>query len=310
MPIVTTKEVQQGLKKNQIYPVYWIYGSEAMKARELLRQIRTQLGADSNHFYSLDGKETTVDQILDIAQSYSLLPGAQLVVVRDAQLVEGLEALKDLTGPAEKMGPSSTVCVLMSPDWDKRRKSIKILSEKAAMVPCEEILEADRSAWIEYLAKRRSLALTGELQQRLVSLDPWSLDRVDQELEKSQLGYEAEDLPLEGFSVDQFVSAFLERNYNTCLSQCHRFANDPEITLPLVGLLAWNLRQLTLLFSGHTPKGPSFVTDRLRRLAEHWSLSTCQKAQRALMDLDHAIKQTPRLPLASWSVFIQKATAP
>ena len=43
MPKMELKTVQTELEKGQIWPLYWLYGPERMKSRELLKRIRIVL---------------------------------------------------------------------------------------------------------------------------------------------------------------------------------------------------------------------------------------------------------------------------
>lgn len=323
MPKLEPKQVQRDLEKGQLWPVYWIYGPEQMKSRELLRRIRTavlgeetaQSGMRSFAEDALEGAEATAASIVDSAQSLSLGGGVRFVVVRDAHLVKDPDALRDLLGPIRPKEELASVCVFLSKDLDARRKFSKLLVEKAAVVSCEEVPEDERDAWIGYLAKRRGLELPDEAVAQLRTLDPWTLDLMERELEKFELAGQDLEILLGGASQDKgsqaFLNAFLGRSFQNAMSCIEGFASKPEEALPLLGLLAWNARFVALLVADRergtrTVKLSPFLADRLNGWARKWKLPEAIRLQEALSEIDFGIKQTGALPLGLWSSLVSE----
>jgi DNA polymerase-3 subunit delta len=323
MPKLEPKQIQKELEGGTVWPVYWIYGGERMKARELLKRIRkTVVGEDtamsSFNEEVLDGTEASAQSIVDAAQSLSLGGGTRLIIVRDAHAVKDQDELGALLGKPAKKEEIPSVCVFLSKDLDGRKKFSKMLTEKAAVVPCEEVSEEEREAWIGYLAKRRGLSLPPELVAQLRGLDPWNLDIIDQELEKFSIAQDsgqgdAAEAVLSGSTAehgaDVFLEAFFTRDLLRTLAQVEEIADSPEEALPLLGLLAWNVRQLALVLADKE-KGTRFVklgpflADRFNRWSRGWSLEEVLKLQSALEELDFSVKQTPRMPLGLWGSLV------
>jgi DNA polymerase-3 subunit delta len=321
MPKLEPKQVQKELESGRLWPVYWIYGQERMKSRELLKRIRravlgeelAQAGAALASGFAeevLEGTEVTGAQVVDSAQSLPLGGGLRLVIVRDAHAIRDPEPLTGLlaAGPlAREELPS--VCVFVSKDLDGRKKLSKQLLEKAAVVPCEEVPEPERDAWIAYLAKRRGVTLAPECVAQLRSVDPWSLDIMDQEIDKFSLTEDPETL-LGGVSPElggeAFLEAFFARNLRKATLALGGFSDHPDESLPLLGLLAWNARYLALSLGGgeRTTKLNPYLAERLRRWSKHWTLADALALQEALMELDFGIKQTAKLPLGLWTTLV------
>ncbi len=322
MPKLEPRDVQKELESGWIWPVYWLYGQERMKSRELLKRIKSAVLGDSPLAgfgfgeEVLDGSEVSAVQVVDSAQSLTLGGGLRLVVVRDAQAIKDSDALSVLFGPRSKKEDLTSVCVFLSKDLDGRKKFSKILTEKAAVVSCDAVPEQDREAWIGYLAKRRGLALAPEQVVLLRSLDPWNLDIVDQELEKVALLSQTADasdsldalLGSAGgdFKSEDFVEAFFGRDLKKSLEIVETFAESPELALPLLGLLGWNVRYLALVCADReqrtkTAKLSPYLAERFNRWSRGWSLSEVVSLQSALADVDFSIKQTARVPIGLWS---------
>jgi DNA polymerase III delta subunit len=338
MPKFELKQVQRDLEKGQIWPVYWIYGPERMKSREILKRIRKaalgdlpEASSDGGLFGGglseerLDGTQVSAQEVVDAAQSLALGGGLRLIVVREAHALSGLDELGLLLGKPGPRESLTSVCVLLAKDLDGRKKFSKQLTEQAAVVECEAVADADRDPWIGYLAKARGLTLNDtellELKARLSAIDPWSLDTVDSELEKWELARGAGLSPEEaleslqasaGAGSEVFTEAFFSRSGLQAMSAATEFAAQPEQTLPLLGLLAWNVRQLLQLraasdgLSRAQVKVSPFLQEKLNRYARVWSLDELISLQAALFELDHAMKQTPKLPLGSWSSLVME----
>jgi DNA polymerase III delta subunit len=316
MPKLEPKAIQKELEQDQIWPVYWIYGSEKMKSRELLKRIRKTVLGESTSVLglseeSMDGPGLEAASVVDAAQSPALGGGTRLIVIRDAHALKNSDALAELFGPRQSKENLSSVCVFLSKDFDARKKISKLLAEKAAVVACEEIPENERDAWIQYLAKKKGVTLRDESLIQLASLDPWSLDIIEQELEKFSLDpSQSGDVFLGGSAPgtgsDSFLDAFFTRNLRQSLRIVEGFAGQPELALPLLGLFAWNVRHLGLLLADEKAgtrvvKLSPYIADKLKAWTRHWSLEEVLALQSKLQELDFNLKQTPLLPMGVWS---------
>jgi DNA polymerase III delta subunit len=335
MPKLEAKQVQKELDQGFLWPVYWIYGQERMKSRELLKRIRkAALGENPSSFCpeaTFEAAETEAAAIVDAAQSPALGGGLRLIVVRDAHAIKESELLAPLLGPRAHPEELASVVVFLSKDLDGRKKFSKVLTEKAAVVSCEEVAETEREPWIQYLCKRRGVELQAAQVANLAMLDPWSLDIIDQELEKLSLsqwgagkdgapGADDQVLLSGGVSfaamggADAFIESFLGRRIGPALARVGAFADQPDESLPLLGLLAWNVRHLALVVSDrergtrHTKLNP-YLAERFQKWSRIWSLAEVERLQASLMEIDYGFKQTPLLPLGLWSGLVQEFCA-
>ena len=333
MPKFEPKAIQKELEAGTLWPVYWLYGQEAMMSREVLKRIRKAVLGDGDSSTSLSFNEEVIDnqngnaefnvsRVLDAAQSLSLGGGTRLIIVRDAHALKDADRLAELFGPSGKKSEMTSVCVFLSKDLDGRKKFSKALIDKAAVVPCEEIADQDRDAWIGYLAKKKGVEISDELAAQLRFLDPWSLDIIESELEKYSLaalgsgGVSDQNLVVQGgvgpnLGGDSFLDAFFGRRLKDSLLAVESFADFPDESLPLLGLLAWNARFLGLVVNDHIHKTREtkispFLADRFNRWSRQWSLGEVVELQSALAELDFGIKQTQLLSLALWTELVTR----
>jgi DNA polymerase III delta subunit len=332
MPKLEPKVIQKELEAGKIRPAYWLYGGETMKSRELLKRVRSAVfgeessggtGAAFSAFSTafretvLDGAECEVSEVLDAAQSLSLGGGGKLVVVKQAHALKNPEPLLELcASDFADVAEGASVVVFLAKDLDQRKKFSKGLLERAACVPCEEISELDREAWIGYLAKRKGIVPTANEMASLRAMDPWSLDGVERELEKMDAATtpgDREAVLLGGAdgqgASENFVEAFFLRDLGTALPEVRHFADSPEAALPLLGLLSWNAKMLIGLLKDREAgtretKLGSFLQDRFTRYLRAWSLTEAVALQAALARVDFFTKQTPRDPLGTWTSLV------
>jgi DNA polymerase-3 subunit delta len=314
MPKLEPKLIQKELEKGKVRPVYFIFGTEAMKARELMRKIQRTTLQDSEvndfNLEKFDASDTGIDRILDSAQSGSMTGGTKLILVRNVEEWKNQDPLSEYLqslSATEPGAPDSfqTVLVLISKSFDGRKKSSKVLNDLAAVVPCEEVKEHEREAWIEFLAKRRGLLLGDPERLSLRGLEPWSLDIVDQELAKLELVGEDPSLRADAlrsgvsaYAQDEFIDAIFMKDQKRALRVVHHFSKDMEVQLPFLGLLAWNLRQFKAYLLEQETRTPSLerrnpmLQQKLDRWRAAWNRHSIQDLEHALFQIDFSLKNT------------------
>ncbi len=322
MPKLDVRMVYQEWEQGWVWPVYWVFGPERFKAREFTQRLKQaalpHLGALGAGMGTevLEGGEVSGTAVVECAQTLSLGGGVRLTWVRDAHATTDQDALATLLGPRVRFDEAHSVTVFLSKDLDQRKKFSKLLSEKAAVVECAEVREEEREGWIRHLAKRRGVnEFTAEILAILLRVEPWSLETVDLELEK--LALVPEGMPdrtqvlLAGASEaggsEEFLSGLFERDRVRALRAAEQFAGSPEEVLPLLGLMAWNVRQIAgLVGGGAGPTGRGPFIERLRRWARGWTLPEILELQSALHEMDRGLKQTPKLGLGYFTELVAR----
>ncbi len=308
MPILEAKQIQAELKRQKVWPVYCFYGPEAMKRRELMKRIHQQLNPNSMNRYRFEASDVTPESIVDQVNSLSLIAGCQWIEVHGAEQWKEASALETLMGPAQSADHLDSILILVAKDLDKRKRFSKILLERAAVVPCEAIADHEKEAWIQYLASRRNQTLPASQVLDLASRDPWSLEIIDQELEKLSLfDHKGSIADLsESFDPQEWIHWFLTKKKQACLSTLNAFVRDPEAALPFLGLLSWNLKQLLLMQSDPKAKISRFAKKKLEGSLRDWPVTRLQATQRCLLELDRSLKQDRIDPLGAWSSFLHQ----
>ena len=324
MPKLEPKVIQKELESGKIRPVYFLYGKEQMKSRELLKRIqKTVLKGDAPNDFNLekwDASQVGFESITDAAQSLSLMGGTKLVIARNVDEVKNLDPLVDYLksipsgASANLVDDWSAVLVLLSKNFDARKKTSKSILEFAAVVPCEAVEDQDREPWIDYLTKRRGLILSESERLALLGLDPWSLEIVDQEIGKLDLLGDnpslREQALLSGVNAnarDEFIDAIFCRDTKRAYSLMHLFSKDMDVQLPFLGLLSWNFRQLKSFMMEQADRSHSaekrnpYLMKNLSRWKNYWTLQSLHELEHALFRIDFSLKNTRLLSLGLWT---------
>jgi len=314
MPKMEPKAVQKDLEKGMVSNLYWLFGPERMKARELTQRIIRRVLGDAKgelnetlNVEKCDGAECTAAEVLDRAQGMSLFGGKRVVWVRNAEALKGLDDWMNLDCVVRPVDEVDSVLILWSKGFDGRKKIFKHLQNKAVVVECTEVSEWEREAWIEYLAKRKKVTLTPDEVLILRSCDPWNLEIIDQEIEKMSL-IEAND-PLRGQIIsgvgdlqlrDRLLEGILLRQPEVVLDLSSRIADQPEFTLPFVGLLGWNVRQLQNWKLNPGVRPAPYLARNLERWGPLWPQKDLTQLAHTLFRMDLAMKSTRLPPLGLW----------
>jgi DNA polymerase-3 subunit delta len=332
MPKIEAKLIQKELDAGKVRPVYWIYGPERMKIRELSKKVqKAVLGeAASNdfNFEKLDASEVGVETIVDASQSFSLMGGIKLLVVRNAEEIKNLDPIVDFLKHLPSTQPVpvselSNVTVFISKGFDGRKKASKAIQDLAVTVQCEEVADQDRDPWIDYLSKRRGLTLRPDERLLLRGLDPWSLEIVDQELSKLELVADEDSLRsqvllsgVDSHARDEFIDAIFCRDQARALKWVHLFSEEMEVQLPILGLICWNLRHLKLQIletetrSRSAEKRNPYLQKNLDRWKRFWTLSSIQSLEESFFQIDFSLKNTRLMGRGLWTVMINESKRP
>ncbi len=323
MSRIEAKMIQKELEAGKMRPVYWIFGPERMKSRELVRRIQKAVFKEETpndfNFEKHDGSDAEISTILDAAQGFSLMGGTKLILVRNAEELKQQEMLVEYFESIESHAPVdgselSNVIVFISKNFDARKKATKKIQELVATISCDEVSEQDREPWIGYLAKRRGLALKNDELTILRGLDPWNLEIVDQELSKLELVADEEELRkqvllsgVDAFARDDFIDALFCRDQKRAMKWMYLFCEEIEVQLPILGLVSWNLRHLKLILLEEKTKSRSgekrnpYLQKNLDRWKRNWTFDTIQEFEHGLFEIDFSLKNTRLMGKGLWT---------
>ena len=186
----------------------------------------------------LYGKDTSIDQILDISKRYPMMSKYQLVVVREAQdLYRNIDKLETyVTRPQ----PSTVLVICYKyKSIDKRKKLYKSLQQNATLFESNKLYENEIPDWIRRFVKNKNRNINLKASYLLVECMGTNLSAIEQSLEKLFLTVDQDNEINEnhiedqiGFSKDfnnfELRKALIYGNIGHAQKICHYFSLHPR----------------------------------------------------------------------------------
>lgn len=309
------------LQKPNLPPVVAVGGEERAFVDEALAEVRKRAlaggPADFNHDV-LSAKSTSLDTIVASANALPMMAPLRLIEVRDA---ESLRADDFDRFEAYLKSPSlSSVLLFVFDGIDVRQKFPKLLDGAGALFKFEHPREDQMLALVQKRAQKHQLHIGQEAAELLVMEVGADLLMLERALEKLALGCDlgqvtpqdvveqvAQTRLLDAFALGRAVAMGDRKEAAIYLS---KLKLAQEVPLRLVGMLAWQLRQVLkarlLLDEGMNEQeiGRSLNAygDRLRPLlsaARKWRGEVHINRLTRLLDLDRELKSS-RAPAWLW----------
>ncbi len=194
MAEITEKELKKQLANGMFAPVYLLYGEETFLKQYYAGQIAEKAvaqGFETFNLHKLEGKDTSLDEIVDAAEQLPMMAERTCVLVRDFDLKalkgaqrEKLEAfLADLPDTCSVVFWMDTVEVSprQSRDW---QALIKLIAKSGSAVCLGRRSAADLARQLTASAKKRGGVLSPDTAAYLISFSGNDLNLLLNELDK------------------------------------------------------------------------------------------------------------------------------
>lgn len=152
----------QKIKKNQLAPIYLLYGTEAFFIQDIKKQITKALlpGTDIENLSTFDLDETPVQEVISDVETYPLFGERKLIIAHNPSFLKAkptkipfehdLDRLQMyLENPVDY---STIIFVAEYEKIDERKKISKAMKKNATVVKCDPIKEHEVSKWIKTIA--------------------------------------------------------------------------------------------------------------------------------------------------------------
>ena len=326
-PDEAIKRAEQG----DLLPVWLIVGEERMLRDQVVAAI-TRAGLagglpDFNHDKFTAG-EVDVDKVLGATRTVPMMAKKRVVFVRGLERWdtaasessgEDGKALPPLDRLAEyaKAPIDSTTLVLVAQKLDGRRKIVALAKKQGFVVDCAQVDGRQLPGWIRARAKAKGHALAPEVCDLIAEIAGPDLSYLDDVLERLSL-YVGVGAPIteEAVAVNvtrvrladtwNLVDAASTKDLGKVLALFADVYDPRDRGLPLVGVIAWSLRQLLKLeaaiASGAGPdeaarRAGIYPTFRARELAQKLKAFRPRELERWLVvvqETDLALKSSRR----------------
>lgn len=243
------------LRKTALPPVLAFGGQERAFVDEAivdLKKITLQDGMADFNLEVLNGKSVSLDSIIGSANVFPIMSKQRLVIVKEAEnlAADDLELLSEyIKSPAV-----TTVLVFIFDNFDARQKIVKIFNDAKICYKFEHPRDDDMLTLIKKRAHLHKLHCNDESAWALLMEIGSDLLMIERALEKLALACKEgvislEDVALqvsETRTIDAFVlaKAVAVGDRVKAISCLAKLKMSQEIPLRLVGMLAWQLRQI------------------------------------------------------------------
>jgi DNA polymerase-3 subunit delta len=202
----TYEEIVRNIKKRNFKPVYFLMGEEPYfidKISDLLNDtVLTDEEKDFN-LITLYGDDTTPEQIINAARRYPMMAEYQLVIVREAQLLDKIDNLV-----AYLKSPSLTTILVLCYKYKKldRRKTLASLIDKVGVLyESPKIQDYKVAGYISSIFQGEGICIDDKSVQIFADYLGSDLSKINQEVNKLKVL-----LPSSG--VKRVTPEMIERN--------------------------------------------------------------------------------------------------
>ncbi|WP_274651955.1 DNA polymerase III subunit delta [Paenibacillus humicola] len=211
-------------KNGQFRPVYVLYGKDRYRMRQFVAALTEALLPEEERelgVVKFDTSEMPVDEAVAEAETLPFFASRKLVVVRDQSVLaaaQGREGGKiehrteRLIAYVQEPCESSVVVFLVMADkLDERRKAVKLLKEKDALLPFQELTENELLQWTVRRAEEQGRSMSREAAELLLARTGASLQQLANEVDKLCL-YAGEGGAVGADSVEALTASTVEED--------------------------------------------------------------------------------------------------
>ena len=181
----TYEEICRDIKARKFYPIYFLMGEEPYFIDRitdlLLNAVLKEDQLDFNRII-LYGADSEVTDILNAARRFPMMSDYQLVVVREAQLIDKLDLLTNyLKNPL-----NSTILVInyKSKTLDRRKTLALTVEQNGILFESKKISDYKMADYIARTMRQRSIETDTKAAQMLADFLGNDLDLLNKELDK------------------------------------------------------------------------------------------------------------------------------
>jgi DNA polymerase-3 subunit delta len=321
---VTPAEAVAQARKGKLQPVYLVAGEERLLRDEVVAAIREACLAGGVAAFNEDkftAGEVDVEAIVSAARTVPMMAPRRFVLVRSAERWDAGESEGALERLAEyAAAPVDTTClVVVATKLDGRRKLGRDARAKGLVVACDALDARALPGWIVDRFESKGHAVDRDVAELLAALAGPQLSSVDDAIERLSL-YAGEGAPIDEGAVGAciarirttdtwtMVDAVGTRDLGRALRTLADAYDPRDRGLPLLGALAWSIRQLAR-FQAAVDAGASqdeaarragvFQPHRARELAQKARAVSRKEVERwmlVLAEADLALKSSRRSP--------------
>jgi DNA polymerase-3 subunit delta len=227
------------INKGNVQPIYVCYGAETFLMKEFITYLTDQwIESDDRDFAvsKFDMSETNVEAIIDDAETLPFLGGRKLIIAKDAtfftaakestriehridRLVEYIQAPADY---------SVIVFTVHADKLDERKKIVKSIAERKALIPFPLLSGDDLIYWVRRQSERMHFSLDEAAMQALILSCGANLQSLSGEMQKLSL-YVGKQGAVTAETIETMVVRSTEQNVFLMIDELVRLHVDKAL---------------------------------------------------------------------------------
>lgn len=242
---MTFEQILQDLNNKIFHPVYLLHGEEPYFIDKVSEKVEDTVLNEAERSFNqtvVYGKEADPLALLDVVRRYPMMANYQVVILKEAQQMRGLDKLMNYFEQPLK----STVFVICHKykTLNKNTKLYKLLKKNAVVLESKKVYDNQVPAFINAIVKGKGFSMKPQTAQLLTEYLGTDISKIEMELEKLMLNVEAgSEINMQhieryiGISKDynifEFINAIATRNTEKAFKISQYFVANPKLNPPV-----------------------------------------------------------------------------
>ncbi len=305
------QKINEDIKNGQLKQAYLLYGEEAYLRKQYKDKLKSALCADGDtmNFHYYEGKDVSVPQIIDLAETLPFLAERRVIFIENSGLFKhgGEDLAEYLKNPCE-----TTFFVFIEPEIDKRSKLYKAITGVGSCVEFGAQDEDTLKRWILTMIKKEGKQITSLGLAHLIAKTGTDMENIRMELEKlfcyclDREAITPEDIDAVCVTrisshIFDMINAIADRNQKKALDLYYELLTLKEPPMRILFLIARQCNTLLqvkeLKKKGYDNKKigekinlPGFIAGKYVAQAAKFKTSELRRAVERCVDAEEAVK--------------------
>lgn len=268
------------VKSGTFSPVYLLMGEEPYYPDSVCNAIIDNCLEDWEKDFNETicyGADVTAEQVITAARRFPMMAERQLVVVKEAQLMKGLEELALYC--AEPLDSTVLVVLMHNATADKRKSFYKSVQKVGVVVDSPALRDYEIPRWIERYYQGRGLRIDPQAAQLLAESTGTELSKIVVETDKllknlpeGVRSVSVEDIEKnvgisKQYSVFELTKELSYKNASKALSIAAHIGTTAKFAMPMAISALYTHFSRILRYDAALAKGPVSPDDKARALA-------------------------------------------
>jgi DNA polymerase III subunit delta len=192
------KTAAKGVTQGKVLPIYVCYGTEKYLQQEFIQHIIDKLVEPEQRSFAVsryDLSETSLDTVLDDAETMPFLVDKKIVIAKNALFFTGAKESAKVEHRIERLldymkSPVDYAVIIFVVDTDKldeRKKIVKALKDSQSAIPFLPLSVEELTHWITRRAEKRGVTFDDGAVEKFILYTGAQLQLLTAELEKLSL---------------------------------------------------------------------------------------------------------------------------